>query len=76
MVNKRSLKDTNMLRLPDGRQLCYAEYGDPKGRPIFEFHGNPSSRLGSMLFDETAQRLGIRVIGIERPGMGNPAINI
>ncbi len=60
----------NFLKLPDGRQLCYAEYGDPNGKPIFEFHGNPSSRLGSMLFDEAARRHGIRIIGIDRPGMG------
>jgi len=66
----QSLKDTNILRLSDGRKLCYAEYGDPKGKPIFEFHGNPSSRLGSILFDEAARRLGVRVIGIDRPGMG------
>jgi len=70
MENIRSLKDTNILRLPDGRRLGYAEYGDLKGKPIFEFHGNPSSRLGSILFDEAARRLGVRVVGIDRPGMG------
>ena len=70
MKNASSLKDANILQLPDGRKLCYAEYGAPKGKPIFEFHGNPSSRLGSMLFDEAARKLGIRVIGIDRPGMG------
>lgn len=67
MTNKNT---ENYLRLPDGRKLCYAEYGDPHGKPIFEFHGNPSSRLGSKLFDEAARRLGVRVIGIDRPGMG------
>ena len=70
MKKTSSLKDTNILKLPDGRKLCYAEYGDPKGKLIFEFHGNPSSRLGSILFDEVARRLGVRVIGIDRPGMG------
>jgi len=35
----------NYLKLPDGRQLCFAEYGAPKGQPIFVFHGNPNSRL-------------------------------
>ncbi|MCD4825686.1 MAG: alpha/beta hydrolase [Phycisphaerae bacterium] len=66
----RNLRDDNILLLPDGRRLGYAECGDPKGKPIFEFHGNPSSRLGSILFDEAARRLDIRVIGIDRPGMG------
>ncbi|UCC40416.1 MAG: alpha/beta hydrolase [Candidatus Aminicenantes bacterium] len=66
----KNLRDDNILLLPDGRQLGYAEYGDPKGKTIFEFHGNPSSRLGSILFDEAARRLGVRIIGIDRPGMG------
>jgi pimeloyl-ACP methyl ester carboxylesterase len=63
-------KTKQTIKLKDGRTLGYAEYGVPKAKPIFEFHGNPSSRLGSMLFDEAARRLGIRVIGIDRPGMG------
>ncbi len=66
----KNLRDDNILRLPDGRRLGYAEYGDPKGKTIFEFHGNPSSRLGSILFDEAAKKMGIRVIGIDRPGIG------
>lgn len=41
----------------------------PKVKQFFEFHGNPSSRLGSILFDEAAKKMGIRVIGIDRPGM-------
>jgi pimeloyl-ACP methyl ester carboxylesterase len=58
------------LKLKDGRTLGFAEYGDPQGKPIFEFHGNPSSRLGSELFDGAAKKMGIRVFGIDRPGMG------
>jgi hypothetical protein len=30
----------NYLELTDGRRLCWAEYGDPEGQPIFLFHGN------------------------------------
>jgi len=63
-------KTMQAFKLKDGRTLGYAEYGVPKGKTIFEFHGNPSSRLGSILFDEAARRLGVRVIGIDRPGMG------
>jgi len=29
LKKENSLKDTNILRLPDGRRLGYAEYGDP-----------------------------------------------
>lgn len=63
-------KKNQTIHLKDGRTLGYAEFGDPQGIPIFEFHGNPSSRLGSEIFDETAKDLGIRVIGVDRPGMG------
>ena len=31
--------------LQDGRILCFAEYGDPAGRPVFFFHAAGSSRL-------------------------------
>ena len=63
-------KTRQTLKLKDGRNLGFAEFGDPQGKPIFEFHGNPSSRLGSELFDEAAKRIGARVVGIDRPGMG------
>lgn len=70
MIKTTSHHDTNILLLSDGRRLGYAGYGDLKGKPIFEFHGNPSSRLGSVLFDKAAQKLGVHIIGIDRPGMG------
>jgi hypothetical protein len=33
------------LRTKDGRQLCYAQWGDPAGAPIFNLHGTPGCRL-------------------------------
>ncbi|MGH9012448.1 MAG: hypothetical protein ACRDZ1_00670 [Acidimicrobiia bacterium] len=33
------------LTLPEGRQLAWAEWGDPDGTPLFHFHGVPGSRL-------------------------------
>jgi pimeloyl-ACP methyl ester carboxylesterase len=41
----RTLRDDNILRLPDGRRLGYAEYGDPDGKPVILFHGTLNSRL-------------------------------
>lgn len=58
------------IRLRDGRSLGYADYGDPEGKPAFFFHGWPGSRLQAKLVDEEAARAGIRVIGLDRPGMG------
>lgn len=58
-----------MIRLPDGRRLAYAEYGDPGGAPVFFFQGTPSSRL--MHPDEAVTRdLGARLIVADRPGFG------
>ena len=62
----------NNLRLPDGRNLSYAEFGKPDGYPVLYFHGTPSSRLEPLLFaeDEVIARLGLRMIAADRPGMG------
>jgi pimeloyl-ACP methyl ester carboxylesterase len=60
------------FQLRDGRTLGYAEYGDPQGKPLFYFHGWPSSRIefGGLNGDEIAQRLNLRVIAMDRPGFG------
>ncbi|MGA7671895.1 MAG: alpha/beta hydrolase [Nitrolancea sp.] len=58
------------LRLRDGRSLGYQEYGDPDGFPVFLFHGIPGSRRGASVIDHEAARGGVRVIGVDRPGIG------
>lgn len=58
------------IRLPGGRTLAAAEVGSPKGTAVFLFHGFPGSRLGVQLAHEEAQRQGIRLIAIDRPGWG------
>lgn len=57
-------------KLPDGRDLGYAEYGDPHGTPVFFIHGTPGSRLFHPP-DDVTQRLGVRLICAERPGYGD-----
>ena len=56
--------------LKDGRKLGYAEYGTPNGKPVFYFHGNPSSRLEGWRLDEPAKHINARIIAIDRPGIG------
>jgi pimeloyl-ACP methyl ester carboxylesterase len=56
-------------KLPDGRDLAYAEYGDPQGTPVFFFHGTPGSRLFHPP-DEVTKRLGVHLICVDRPGYG------
>ena len=56
------------LRLTDGRQLGYFEYGDPDGVPAIYLHGT----LDSGLFMRS-QRLhgnGVRLVAVERGGVG------
>ncbi|WP_152412668.1 alpha/beta fold hydrolase, partial [Nitrolancea hollandica] len=61
---------SRILHLPGGRRLGYAEFGDPGGLPCFFFHGIPGSRLEAAFTEDLAAQHGIRVIGIDRPGMG------
>jgi len=63
-------RDSQTLTLPDRRVLGYGEFGDPTGRPVFFFHGYPSSRLEAVSTDAIARRRRIRVIAIDRPGFG------
>lgn len=60
----------NVLRLRDGRLLGYAEFGDPGGKPVMFFHGFPGSRVEGALGHDAAERAGVRLICIDRPGMG------
>jgi pimeloyl-ACP methyl ester carboxylesterase len=61
---------TNFLELPAGRRLCYAEYGDPNGTPIFVFHGNPGSRLLWGVIPGSPFLPNVRLIAPDRPGYG------
>ena len=61
---------SSILRLPDGRRLAYAEYGDPRGRPLIYNHGLLSSRFEAVFADGAARRLGLRLIAVDRPGCG------
>lgn len=63
-------RTSQTITLGDGRLLGYAEYGTPEGNPVFFFHGNPSSRLGARLMDEAANEINVRMIAIDRPGIG------
>ncbi len=60
------------MQLPDGRRLGYDEHGAPGGTALFYFHGAPSSRYESRLYltEELLQALNVRLIVVDRPGMG------
>ena len=58
------------LRLRDGRRLGYAQFGVPSGRPVLLFHGGSDSRLTRHPDDTIVESLGIRLVTIDRPGIG------
>ena len=60
------------VTLSDGRKLGYNEYGPADGKPLFYFHGTPSSRIEWQMFggEQLASQLHLRIISIDRPGMG------
>jgi pimeloyl-ACP methyl ester carboxylesterase len=69
-VEENSGDNIRRMILADGRTLAYAECGDAQGRPVFFFHGLPSSRL--MHPDaEISSSLGIRLVTVDRPGFGH-----
>ena len=57
------------IRLHDGRWLGFVESGDPNGKPVLFFHGFGTTRVICPP-DESAQRLGVRLIAVDRPGLG------
>ena len=59
-----------IITLKDGRKFSYIEYGDPKGKPLFFFHGWPGSRFAGKEADEAGKKLGVRIISTDRPGIG------
>lgn len=63
-------KTEQTVRLEDGRNLGYAEYGSPEGTPVMYCHGFPGSRLQPQFMSDIAARLGVRLVAPERPGFG------
>lgn len=58
------------LRLPDGRDLGFAELGAAAGYPLLFFHGFPASRVEARGLDALARRRNLRVVAPDRPGYG------
>ena len=60
------------IAVGDDRQIGFAEFGDPQGRAVFWLHGTPGARrqipMEARVF---AEQQGIRLIGVDRPGIGS-----
>lgn len=58
------------LTLPDGRTFGYEQWGAPAGLPLFSIHGTPGGRFSRYPDVSLWERLGLRVITVDRPGYG------
>jgi pimeloyl-ACP methyl ester carboxylesterase len=61
---------SSTIRLRDGRTLGYLEAGKVDGSVVLHCHGSGSSRLEALLLADTAEQLGIRLVSLDRPGIG------
>jgi pimeloyl-ACP methyl ester carboxylesterase len=58
------------LTTRDGRRLTYLEVGDPQGPLVIHNHGGPGSRFEARLLEDSASKNRLRLICVDRPGMG------
>jgi pimeloyl-ACP methyl ester carboxylesterase len=63
-------RDRQTTTAPDGRTLCFAEWGDPDGFPVFGLHGTPGGRLNRHYDESKYAEAGARLITYDRPGYG------
>lgn len=55
----------------DGQRLGFCEFGAPGGRPVLWMHGTPGARRQlAPLAKQHATASDIRIIGLDRPGVG------
>jgi pimeloyl-ACP methyl ester carboxylesterase len=75
MLHREQLRRPTLegnVAVRDGRRLSFAEYGSHTGPAIVWMHGTPGARrqipLDARAF---AEAQGLRIIGIDRPGIGS-----
>jgi len=69
-VERPKLEGT--VAVGNGRRLGFAEFGSAQGRAVFWLHGTPGARRQIPVEARAfAERENIRLIGIDRPGIGS-----
>lgn len=74
-LQRPALEGTVAVR--NGRRLSFAEFGSPRGEAIVWMHGTPGSRRQIPLEARRyAERHGLRIIGVDRPGIGSSTAHL
>jgi len=67
-MSQDSMEQGETITLPDGRNLGYLIVGE--GKPVFYFHGIPTSRLDVLFLLKKISSTHLQMIGVDRPGFG------
>jgi pimeloyl-ACP methyl ester carboxylesterase len=62
------------VTMSDGRTVGFATYGADDAAPVLWCHGGPGSRLEPAGVEPFLGEIGLRVIGIDRPGYGRSSL--
>lgn len=72
MIDIERPKIEGNVAVGEGRRIGFAEFGDATGRAIFWLHGTPGARRQIPVEARRyAERENIRIIGLDRPGVGS-----
>ena len=69
-MNITTIGTEGSVYTPDGRTLSYLSVGPEDGPLVLHQHGGPSSRYEALLLSDIAQSVGVRIVVVDRPGMG------
>ncbi|MFD4427939.1 alpha/beta fold hydrolase [Nocardia sp. NPDC058497] len=61
---------TKSVVTEDGRNLSYIEFGEPDWPLVIHNHGGPGSRLEARLLATSASKNRLRLLCVDRPGIG------
>jgi len=67
-------RSDGVITLASGRRVGVAQFGRPTGVPVIWCHGGLSSRIDGALTGGAAARNGIRLIALDRPGIGRSSL--
>lgn len=70
------VRTTDVITTHDGRSLAFVDMGDPNGPLVIHNHGGPSSRLEARLLSNSATKNRLRLVCVDRPGIGQSSAQL